>query len=222
MRTSASSLLILALPFANAYAGESNDIIPVTIQSKISHVVQSAQSQIQESFSIKHRFLDENSDDLVCLIATFAMGLNPVGSFENVSDEICNRSTLVCDLSSTEAAEKAKCDVLGGKIISDDMLICKEDFGDEQDMPDGDVKIINAPICLASSCKDNMQLVDLFTSMKPLLDMINAGGTEVPLTLPKSFLGEKCDSGAFLSSARGSDAYGSFLLASTAIIFLSV
>mmetsp|Transcript_1440 Transcript_1440/g.1371 ORF Transcript_1440/g.1371 Transcript_1440/m.1371 type:complete len:222 (-) Transcript_1440:232-897(-) len=221
MRTSASSLFILALPFANAYAGESNDIIPVTIQSKISHVVQSAQSQIQESFSIKHRFLDENSDDLVCLIATFAMGLNPVGSFENVSDEICNRSTLVCDLSSTEAAEKAKCDVLGGKIISDDILFCKEDFNSD-DWPGGDVRINNAPICLASSCKDNMQLVDLFTSMKPLLDMINAGGTEVPLTLPKSFLGEKCDSGAFLSSARGSDAYGSFLLASTAIIFLSV
>mmetsp|Transcript_1439 Transcript_1439/g.1370 ORF Transcript_1439/g.1370 Transcript_1439/m.1370 type:complete len:222 (-) Transcript_1439:231-896(-) len=221
MRTSASSLFILALPFANAYAGESNDIIPVTIQSKISHVVQSAQSQIQESFSIKHRFLDENSDDLVCLIATFAMGLNPVGSFENVSDEICNRSTLVCDLSSTEAAEKAKCDVLGGKIISDDILFCKEDFNSD-DWPGGDVRINNAPICLASSCKENTQLVHLFSSMRSVLAEMNDGKNKgYPLTVPKSFFGE-CDSGASLSSARGSDADVSFLLASTAIIFLSV
>ena len=85
-------------------------------------------------------------------------------------------STRVCDLSITEAAEKVKCDQLGGKIISDDILFCKEDFNSD-DWPGGDVRINNAPICLASSCKENTQLVHLFSSMRSVLALMVTGGT---------------------------------------------
>jgi hypothetical protein len=240
-----SSLTIAALSFATANAASlkassSHEDASTAIKfdyaavqaRELSRVVKLTNSKLMTSpssmMTIDARNLAEDSTIDLEVVKCFneTMNLGP-GSALNIDmeawlseEDACNQNTLTCDLTSLYATAKTACDAVGGKIIKNDLIFCKEDFASiRPEAPPGDISILNIPMCFAQSCADDTHITDIF---KVMIEFIKAfGDVSGAANVPdfKFITGEKCDSGqdttGSTSSAGGANTFGSFFLATT-------
>lgn len=129
--------------------------------------------------------------------------------------EICDRTTGICDFSSGKDEAKIECDETGGKIISNDFLICKEDMDDvDEGAPDMDIIYNNVPICFPQICPDDANMFEMMGMMMEMLAAMFEGfggdetvtaepGTEIDLGA--MFTKQECASGTKLATSDKKD-----------------
>jgi len=110
--------------------------------------------------------------------------------------EVCNISTMTCDLSKDPTVLKnitATCIV--GKVIQSDLKICEVDLIDPEteEGPGGDIQVKNLPMCVSTSCPDGLILEQFLAdgALQTLLEGIE-GGNQVKEFIPTSLLMGEC------------------------------
>ena len=235
MRISSTSLALLALsPLSMAngakplsrqlgHALESIQEQQSSTKSlKFKKMVRALQDQT-DTDEMPQEYLDAFGPELVamlpCIGALFPMGddmemgdgggdgnqNNPLDFLEDYKDNACD-ATGNCDFSIAKDEAKIKCDETGGKIISNDILYCKEDFGDDvEGAPDMDVIYNNAPVCFPQICPDDSNVIELgaMASKMFIISLAMAFGTEVDMDMEEMGPGmkEECASGTKLATS---------------------
>jgi len=186
MRISSTSLALLALtPLAMA-----NEALPLSRQ--LGHALESIQQQQSNTRSLTFKksliraLQDPTDTELACILAAAPSGISgstedegeeaeefldgggdpfdPFALLNEFVEDACDESGGICDFSSAKDEAKDMCDEVGGKIILNDFLLCKEDIVKGmmgEDAPDMDVIFVNAPVCLPQSCPDDSNLMEL-------------------------------------------------------------
>jgi len=192
MRISSTSLALLALtPLAMA-----NEALPLSRQ--LGHALESIQQQQSNTRSLTFKksliraLQDPTDTELACILAAAPSGISgstedegeeaeefldgggdpfdPFALLNEFVEDACDESGGICDFSSAKDEAKDMCDEVGGKIILNDFLLCKEDSMEDEDEDEGsgmdlifvnDVIFVNAPVCLPQSCPDDSNLMEL-------------------------------------------------------------
>lgn len=149
----------------------------------------------------------EDQACLVALLTTMGEDANPLAFMDELDyadSDICDYSTGkgICDLSDTTV----ECDESAGKIISNDMLVCKEAFPEEEGMP-FDMVITNISYCFPKLCPDDANMIEMMVSIMQMFVGLGeglAGNETVPedtseLDMVAAFSKQQCDSGTKLS-----------------------
>jgi len=113
------------------------------------------------------------------------------GALSSDDGFLCDFESLTCNLSEMRDVAQVVCDKKGGRIITEDMTLCDEDF--EEDIG-GDLVIKNVPICLATSCSHSTSFEDIFSATLQLNTIFSAfdeGKKELDsANLPTFFTGQ--------------------------------
>lgn len=153
---------------------------------------------------------DLDAEDQACLFALLgAMGeddnlLAFMDELDYSDSNICDYSTGkgICDLSDSTV----ECDESSGKIIFNDMLVCKEDIPEEDGLT-FDMVMNNIPYCFPKICPDDANMIEMLVSiMQMFVESFEglAGNETVPedtsdVDMIAAFGKQQCDSGTKLS-----------------------
>lgn len=129
---------------------------------------------------------------------------NPLSFLDDIGpdSEICDISTGICDFADSPKLGNATaaCDASSErKLVLNDVLICKEDNDPEaESVPDMDITIRNAPLCVPRVCPDNVKLPELLLALLQQCPETAEELKEIPI------LKEQCDSGISIETDNGS------------------
>lgn len=124
------------------------------------------------------------ANDLLCLLNSATLGASPEspmgvildtfdilldGDITATIETLCGDSPGDCDLTGTDVYNNATsaCDVAGGKLILDDLAICSRSImlvGSFTEPVPPDVSFKNVPICLDTSCRDDIKVFEVVDS----------------------------------------------------------
>lgn len=211
MRISSSSFTLLALSLSTANGALS---LPTRqLSSALESIQQSTKNSLTHKKSLIRALQGEIDAEsqacLVALIGTMEEDDNPMAFMDelNFSDSnICDYSTGIgiCDLSDSNV----ECDQSTGKIITNDMLMCKEN-NPEGTVGPVDMVINNIPYCFPKICPDDTNMIEMMTMLIQMF-IGELGGNETDTgedgaDMFEAFTKQQCDSGTKLSDHTGDE-----------------
>eukprot|EP00980_Cylindrotheca_fusiformis_P000012 scaffold1_cov108-Cylindrotheca_fusiformis.AAC.12 len=114
-----------------------------------------------------HRSLDAVGD---CYTATTDLvdpvsgngGLLDFQSYLGFNIYICNSTARTCDFGQPSYINSVEATCTNGKIVTRDVKVCQTDLDRNATTPAGfDLDFINIPFCMATSCPDDVEIVEL-------------------------------------------------------------